>query len=99
MRFVLLTIVLSLSIPAAALDLTGTWEGKMTCTALAFGAKDKFTFAGTLMITQVGDTLAVGTAAGGDASYEGIAVADLTKPEKGEAGLAHCGTDDDLSGG
>jgi hypothetical protein len=78
--------------PAAAFDLTGTWEGKQTCKG-SDGAKFSFVFPTTLRITQTGTVLAmeVVSDAGSD-FYNGTGIDGTAKPENGEAYFVHCGT-------
>jgi hypothetical protein len=95
-RGILVGALLVAAAPAAAFDLTGTWEGGATCTSFFEGAKVKFKDAPTIQITQIGD--AIGLRAdygGGDVDfYTGIAHPDAKKPEeKGELALIACGTD------
>jgi hypothetical protein len=82
---------------AAAFDLTGTWTGTTKCTSFFQGEKFKFTDEPTIQITQNGDLIGVrADYGGGDVDvYTGRAYPDAKKPDqKGEVGLAHCGTDD-----
>lgn len=88
--------LLALAAPAAAFDLTGTWQGSSTCTSLFEGEKQKFTDAPAIQITQVGDAIGLRADYGaGDVDfYAGIAHPDAKKPdEKGEIALVACGTD------
>lgn len=81
--------------PAAAFDLTGTWEGKQTCRGLSAGEKTSFSFPSTLRITQTGTELAleVVSDAGTDV-YNGIGIDGALNPLAGEAYFVHCGTSD-----
>ena len=89
--------VLGIVAPAAGYDLTGTWEGRATCTSLFEGAKHKFADAPSIRITQTDDALGLRADYGnGDVDfYVGVAYPDAKKPDtKGELGLVACGTDD-----
>ena len=82
--------------PGSALDLTGTWEGKWKCKIFAAGVKEKLAEKDSLMrITQTGNTLAIHLDAVD--RYAGVAVEDAVKPEKGEAGMVTCTTNNDLA--
>lgn len=82
--------------PAAALDLTGTWQGKYTCTEYD-GTRSKFTVKDdVLLISQVADVLAVDS----ENPFTGVPIADEDFPEtRGEAKLARCTTDNVVSNG
>jgi len=84
--------------PAAALDLTGTWEGTFKCSVFD-GFKDKFKEPGEILrITQVGDDLNIEWL--GTADQSGVAIADLKSPDtKGAAALSDCETHADLATG
>ena len=81
--------------PAAAFDLTGTWEGKQTCKGLSAGEKTSFSFPSMLRITQTGTELALKVVSdSGTDVYNGIGIDGALKPEAGEAYFVHCGTGD-----
>jgi hypothetical protein len=85
-------LLLSTATPLCAFDLTGNWIGKWSCKGFD-GAKFKSANpTSTLAITQVGDTIAA-SLDNGDFLYNGRAITDVVKPEKGEVVLAQCGTD------
>jgi hypothetical protein len=82
--------------PAGALDLTGTWLGKYSCTEYD-GTLSKFAVKDDEMrITQTGDVFAVDS----QNQFSGVSLPDAKKPEtKGEAKLANCTTDNVMSNG
>jgi len=86
------------SAPADALNLTGTWSGKFKCSnydGLKFSTLDKNQ---TLKISQVGQNVSAEWV--GVAKFTGFVIDDLKKPDsKGQAALADCSTNFDLSGG
>jgi hypothetical protein len=89
--------------PAAALDLTGTWEGKFTCSAWDEGALFRFPQPGQILrISQTGSEVRVEW---GDPNVltpvlipiSGVAIPDAKSPDtKGEVALADCETSADL---
>lgn len=81
---------------AVALDLTGTWTGKYTCTEYD-GTLSRFTVRDDVMaISQSGFELAVDSTN----SFSGVAIPDARAPEgRGEAKLASCSTDSLVSNG
>jgi hypothetical protein len=81
---------------AGALDLTGTWTGKYTCTEYD-GTLSRFTVRDdVLAISQSGFELAVDSTS----AFSGVAIADARAPEgRGEAKLAACSTDAAVSNG
>lgn len=84
-----------LAAPAAALDLTGTWVGKFTCSVFD-GVSERFPEpAQTLQISQAnGDVRVLWV---GVSTLTGVAIADAGAPEtKGEVALADCATARDL---
>lgn len=83
--------------PAEAYDLTGHWEGKWSCIGTTNGVKTKTARAtSTLIVTSLtGDKLAAYLDL--QRGFLGIAIPDAAKPEKGEAALVACGTDEDPS--
>lgn len=87
--------VLLLAAPAAALDLTGTWVGKFSCSVFD-GEPDRFPEpAETLRISQQGSELRVEWVDA--ARLSGVALADAGRPDtKGEVALADCTTGPDL---
>jgi hypothetical protein len=85
---------------AQAFDLTGTWEGTYTCKGSNQGVKDAYEEALVAQITQAGNAIGAAiTFSGTPYKYNGIAVANATKPDKGDVVLVLCGSDDDLSTG
>lgn len=77
---------------ADAFHLTGTWIGKWSCKGFD-GAKFKTANKiSTMLISQLGDTVNVDID-GGEFHYNGRAIADDAKPEKGEVVLVECDTD------
>jgi len=87
-----LVAALALAAPAAAFDLTGTWEGKQTCGDFN-GTAAKFTVpSSTIQITQVG-TAIVMLVDGAD-YYNGVGIDATAKPETGRTYFVHCGTSD-----
>jgi hypothetical protein len=82
--------------PAGALDLTGTWLGKYTCTQYD-GTLSKVTVKDDEMrITQTGDVFAVDS----QNQFAGVSLPDDKTPDtKGEAKLANCNTDNVVSNG
>jgi len=83
--------------PAAALDLTGTWEGKFTCSQFD-GAPARFSEPDeTLRITQAGNDVNVDWV--GIATWTGVVIADVKTPDaKGEVALLDCASTADLFG-
>jgi len=97
MRLALLALhALGAAAPAAALDITGTWLGKYTCTEYD-GTVTKFTVKGDVMaITQTGDVFAVDSLS----QFSGVSIADAKKPlSKGEVKISNCNTDASISNG
>lgn len=94
-RYALAALALAAS-PAAALDLTGTWVGKFTCTEYD-GETSKFTVTDDEMrITQTGDSFAVDSLN----EFSGASIPDARSPDrKGEAKMAKCSTDNLASNG
>ncbi|MCC6766277.1 MAG: hypothetical protein IT293_16580 [Deltaproteobacteria bacterium] len=84
---------------AEAYDLTGTWVGKWSCKGfdgVKFTSGNK---ASTLRITQSGNAIAA-ELDNGVYRYNGGAIPDIAKPDKGEAALVACPNDNvPLSGG
>jgi hypothetical protein len=78
--------------PAWALDLTGTWEGKIKCTFLEAGESiDKTSEPVEVAITQTGDDLAIDLFGFGAV---GRVLEDATDPAKGMASMVVCGSSD-----
>lgn len=85
------------SLPAVALDLTGTWTGRFVCSEFD-GAKGKFPEDATLLISQNGNDLNILWVDVGN--YSGVAIPDQRKPDaKGEAKMVECDTDADMFDG
>jgi hypothetical protein len=81
--------------PAAAFDLTGTWEGKQTCKGLSAGEKFSFSIPSTLLITQTDTTFNIHVVSdSGTDVYQGVGVDGTVNPVNGEAYFVHCGTTD-----
>jgi hypothetical protein len=81
--------------PAAAFDLTGTWEGKQTCRGLSAGEKTSFSIPSQLRISQNGAELAIEVVSdSGTDVYNGAGVDNTLKPTAGEAYFVHCGMSD-----
>jgi hypothetical protein len=103
-RFTILSfIILLISLPARAIDLTGTWTGKFNCSG--FDGK-KFTFTQknqSLRISQTADRkLSVQWLDGADlaASFSGFVIENSNKPDtKGRTAIADCGTKADITTG
>ena len=97
--FVTLATLAGPSLPAFAFDLTGTWVGKWSCKGFD---GQKFTTSNktsTMRVTQTGNTMAVDID-NGEFRYNGAAINDAVKPEKGEAVFAACPNDSvPLAGG
>lgn len=94
-----LALLLGHSAPALAFDLTGSWIGSWSCTEFAGGVKDKSSNGqSTLVITSIGNGTFFAVL---DESYayRGIEIPDALKPDKGELGIVHCGSNDDLATG
>jgi hypothetical protein len=83
--------------PAHALDLTGTWEGSITCTGLAAdGERDRYRVLPAVEITQTGaDTFNL-RETGADLFYFGRAIAKASNPDAGVATYVGCPTDASL---
>lgn len=85
---------------ARAFDLTGTWEGTYKCKGSNQGVKDVSEDDIVAQITQVGNAIGAAiTFSGNPFKYNGIAVANAAKPDKGDVVLVLCDSDDDLSTG
>ncbi len=86
--------------PAYAYDLGGHWSGVYKCKGSFGGDKDSYTDALEADITQAGTAVGANISFSGTPySYNGLAVADSKKPDKGDLMLTICGTDDDLGSG
>jgi len=73
---------------AAAVDLTGTWEGKAKCSGFFAGQKVNDTFASPVTITQTGSDLNMFFAG---VLYNGGVIDDSAKPnEKGQGAFIAC---------
>jgi hypothetical protein len=85
---------------ALAFDVTGTWEGTYKCKGVFDGLKDKYEDALVANITQTGTAVGADITFDGDLfSYNGLAIANAAKPDKGDLTVVICGSDDDLSTG
>jgi hypothetical protein len=84
---------------SAALDLTGTWEGKWSCKDVTFGAATKPSGTVTMTVTQSGGnanaslhrTLKDGSD-GGTETYQGRVLELVAKPGQGASTLVGCET-------
>jgi hypothetical protein len=81
------------AVPAHAFDLTGHWVGKWSCKGFD-GAKfssRQFLKTSTMDITQIQGTFAIAIDAANDNfTYNGSAIPDTDKPEKGEVAFLGC---------
>jgi hypothetical protein len=85
---------------ALAFDVTGTWEGTYKCKGIFDGLKDKYEDALVANLTQTGTAIGADITFDGDLfSYNGLAIANAAKPDKGDMTVVICGSDDDLSTG
>lgn len=82
-------LVLALAPSAQAYDLTGTWIGKYSCKGFDGSKFSSGSKSSTFAITQSGNTMAVNLD-NGEYRYNGGAIPDTTKPEKGEAVFLEC---------
>jgi hypothetical protein len=91
------------SVPVAhAYDITGHWEGTYKCKGVDDGEKDSFEESVIADITQTGTATGGSFFFGGSGSsykYNGLAVANAAKPDKGDLALVICGNDDNLAAG
>ncbi len=95
-----LTSVVAGATSARAFTLTGTWEGTYACKGVTSTGKDAYVDQLVAKITQVGTGVGAEiTFNGNPFRYNGIAVANVTKPDKGDVVLVLCGTDDDTGTG
>jgi hypothetical protein len=74
---------------AAAVDMTGTWEGKAKCKGFFNGAKVKDTFEAPVTITQTGSDLNMEFFG---VRYNGGIIDDAANPEKGQGSFVACET-------
>lgn len=82
--------------PAAAFDLTGTWEGKQTCSGSSAGEKFSFSIPSTLLISQTDTTFNIHVVSdSGTDVYRGVGIDSVAKPVNGDAYFVHCGTTDE----
>ena len=73
-------------------NLTGMWEGRIVCTSISQGAKQRSTDnSSTVRITHIPNSPIRAEVNG--FPYSGIAAALEKSPEKGAITLGHCGTD------
>ncbi len=94
MLAVVVVAILAAGAPAAsALDLTGTWEGKLTCKGLFDGEKISTTCCEILQITQSGDTVNISVF--GDL-YFGRVTTRTGHPDQGAVTFVGCNTDNTL---
>jgi hypothetical protein len=75
---------------AAAVDMTGTWEGEAVCKGFFAGEKFKETFSGNVLITQSGTDLNLDFVG---FLYNGGIINDAKNPDKkGQGSIVFCGT-------
>ena len=93
-------LVTALASSARAFELDGHWSGTYKCKGSANGEKDSYEDTLEADITQTGTAVGASISFSGTVySYNGLAVADAAKPDKGDLMLTICGTDDDLGSG
>jgi hypothetical protein len=92
MRFALVFVLaLALPLSAGAVDLTGTWEGKISCKG-SDGSNFSFSDPVLVQITHAGTDVRVQFPAVSPDIYAGVSIDDTKKPDtKGVAYLIHCG--------
>ena len=94
---ILVALLVAVAPAAHAFDLSGHWSGTYKCKGNYDGEKDGFEEVLEANITQSGSTVGANfTFDGSPYSYNGLAVANLAKPDKGDVMLVICGSDDDL---
>jgi hypothetical protein len=76
---------------AHAYDLTGTWVGKWSCKGFDGGKFTDSNPSSTLRVTQTANTMAADID-NGEFRYNGGAIPDTAKPEKGDGVLHQCAT-------
>ncbi len=98
---ILATVLVATLAPSArAFDLDGHWSGTYKCKGNSGGEKDSYEDALEADFTQTGTAVGASISFSGTPySYNGLAVADSKKPDKGDLMLTICGTDDDLGSG
>jgi hypothetical protein len=103
MRLATITLLTALSLgatdaaPALAFDLTGSWQGSWSCVGTLGGLKDKdFNKESTLVVTSLGNNT-FASRLDGNLGYRGIEIPDAKNAAKGEIGIVHCGSTDDLT--
>lgn len=77
---------------AQGYDLTGTWIGKYSCKGFDGAKFSSGSKSSTFKITQSGNQIAVDLD-NGEYRYNGGAIPDTAKPEKGEAVFLECAND------
>ena len=90
----LLTVMFGAPSPAlAALDMTGTWEGTVSCKDVTSGAVAKSKGGVTMTVTQVGNAVraVVAPAGGPSRTYQGHVQELVEKPGQGAGTLLTCG--------
>lgn len=85
-------LALALAPLAQAYDLTGTWIGKYSCKGFDGAKFSSGSKSSTFLITQQGNAIAVDLD-NGEYRYNGGAIPDTAKPEKGEAVFLECSND------
>lgn len=74
---------------AAAVDMTGTWEGQAVCKGFFNGTKVKDTFGAPVTITQTGSDLNMEFLG---VRYNGEIIDDAADPNKGQGSFVACST-------
>jgi hypothetical protein len=89
-----IAIVIVVTTPARAYEISGIWTGTWSCVGLGtdHGKISIKTANSTLFVFQSGKY--VNLERDGFAPYHGLAIADPVKPTKGELGILGCGTGD-----
>ena len=88
--------VLLAATSAAAFDLTGVWQGKISCSGILEGHPRKVSKSPSTMFINESDGLRISVDGIG---YNGKEIPSLTKPTRGEVALIRCGSSPTLSGG
>jgi hypothetical protein len=82
--------------PPFPFNLTGTWEGKVTCKGLSLGEKAKTVSEGLVKISQSGTELALEFDPDGNLEpsldFAGFTAPESGNPDKGQLVATYCGT-------